>query len=106
MMKEQMMRNVLGEVMADLDKVIELSPKMVYAMYDKGCVYLMMQDNTSALSAFSKAVEIKPDFGEAYYNRGLVYFRLGNKENGVADLSKAGEFGITPSYSVLKRMSR
>ena len=27
-------------------------------------------------------------------------------ENGVADLSKAGEFGITPSYSVLKRMSR
>lgn len=106
MMKEQMMRNVLGEVMADLDKVIELSPKMVYAMYDKGCVYLMMQDNTSALSAFSKAVEIKPDFGEAYYNRGLVFFRLGNKENGVADLSKAGEFGITPSYSVLKRMSR
>ena len=66
----------------------------------------MMRDYTSSISAFSKAVELKRDLGEAYYNRGLSYFSLGNKALGTADLSKAGELGISPSYSVLKRMSR
>ena len=95
-----------GEMLADLDAALKYSPKNVYAMFDKGNVYMMMQDNTAAISAYTSAVAIKPDFGEAYYNRGLVYLRLGNKEKGLADLSKAGELGILPSYNVLKRMSR
>ena len=96
----------LGEIIADLDLVLKYSPKNVYAMYDKGYIYMIMQDNTAAVSAYSNAIEVKPDFGEAYYNRGLVYLRLGNKEKGLADLSKAGELGILPSYNVLKRMQR
>ena len=95
-----------GEMLADLDAALKYSPKNVYAMFDKGNVYMMMQDNTAAISAYTSAIAIKPDFGEAYYNRGLVYLRLGNKEKGLADLSKAGELGILPSYNVLKRMSR
>ena len=93
------------DVMADLDKVLEYSPKNVYALYNKGCVYAKNNNLTSALSCFSAAVDEKPDFGEAYYNRGLVYLQLGNKEKGISDLSKAGELGILPSYSVLKRMN-
>ena len=96
----------LGDIIADFDLVLKYSPKNVYAMYDKGFVYMQMQDNTAAVSAFTEAIEAKPDFGEAYYNRGLVYLRLGNKEKGLADLSKAGELGILPSYNVLKRMQR
>lgn len=95
-----------SEVIADLDKVLELSPNNIFAFFDKGCVYLMNQDYTSALSCFTSAIENKRDFGEAYYNRGLVYLRLGNQEKGIADLSKAGELGILPSYNVLKRMTR
>ena len=95
-----------GEILADFDAALKYSPKNVYALYDKGNVYMMMQDETSAISAYSAAIAIKPDFGEAYYNRGLVYLRLGNKEKGLSDLSKAGELGILPSYNVLKRMSR
>ena len=95
-----------GEMLADLDAALKYSPKNVYAMFDKGNVYMLMQDNTAAISAYTSAIAIKPDFGEAYYNRGLVYLRLGNKEKGLADLSKAGELGILPSYNVLKRMSR
>ena len=106
MIKDRKLQNLLKEIIADYDMVLKLSPKMVYALYNKGCVYLELQDYTSALSAFTKSIQIKPDLGEAYYNRGLVYLRLGNKENGVNDLSRAGEFGITPSYSVLKRMMK
>lgn len=92
-------------VVADLDKVLEFSPKNVFALYNKGCVFAKNNNLTSALSCFTDAIEEKPDFGEAYYNRGLTYLQLGNKEKGISDLSKAGELGILPSYSVLKRMN-
>lgn len=92
-------------VIADLDKVLEYSPKNVYALYNKGCVYAKNNNLTSAISCFSAAIAEKTDFCEAFYNRGLAYLQLGNKERGISDLSKAGELGILPSYSVLKRMN-
>ena len=85
--------------------VIKLAPKNVYAYYNKGNLYLLKEDYTSAINCYTQAIEMKPNFGEAYYNRGLVYLRMGNKKKGVADLSKAGELGILPSYNVLKRMN-
>lgn len=94
-----------ADVIDDLNKVLEYSPKNVYALYNKGCVYLKIGNLTSAISSFSAAINEKNDFGEAYYNRGLVYLQLGNKEKGISDLSKAGELGILPAYSILKRMN-
>ena len=96
---------MLQDVIKSLDDVLKLSPKNVYALYDKGNVFVALNDFTSAISCYSKALEIKPDLAAAYYNRGLMYLRLGNKELGMADLSKAGELGILPSYNVLKRMN-
>lgn len=90
--------------LADLDHVIRLNPRMVYAWYDKGVIYLRNNDMTSALQCFSEAIAIRPDFGEAYYNRGLAYLQIGNKNLAFADLSKAGELGVLPSYGLLKRM--
>lgn len=94
----------LKEVISDFDQVIALSPKNVYAYFNKGNTFILMGNLTSAVACFSSAIELKPDLGEAYYNRGLTYMQLGNKELGIADLSKAGELGILPSYNVLKRM--
>lgn len=96
----------LQQVVADLDQVLKRSPKNVYAHFDKGNAYMLMNDYTGAISSFTNVLEIKPDLGEAYYNRGLMYLRLGNKQLGIADLSKAGELGILPSYNVLKRMTK
>lgn len=96
---------LLDMVMAELDSVLKLSPKNVYAIYNKGNVCVLLKDYTSAISLYTQAISLKPDFGEAYYNRGLMYLRMGNKERGMADLSKAGELGILPSYNVLKRMA-
>lgn len=93
-------------VMADIDRVIELSPRMAFAHYNKGNILLEYGDMTSAVSAYNKAIELKSDFGEAYYNRGFIYLKLGNKDLGISDLSKAGELGIVPSYNLLKRMTR
>lgn len=105
MLRERKTSYTIQKIIEDLDKTIELSPRNVYAVFNKGNMYMELQDMTSAISCYTQAIEMKPDFGEAYYNRGLVYLRLGNKDRGIEDLSKAGELGILPSYNVLKRMT-
>ncbi len=106
MLREREAAQALKDALADIGQVLKFSPRNVYAHYDRGYVYLLLNDYTEAISAFSKAIELKPDLGEAYYNRGLMYLRMGNKEMGMNDLSKAGELGVLPSYNVLKRMNR
>lgn len=102
----QLKRKAYDDIMSDLDMAIKLSPRSAVVYYNKGNVYVDMQDYTSALSAYGKAIELKSDMGEAYYNRGYVYLKLGNKEAAVADLSKAGEMGVIPAYNLLKRISK
>lgn len=88
----------------DLEKVLKLNPRMIYAWYNKGLIHLLERDYTSALQSFNEAINLSPTFGEAYYNRGLVYLQVGNKQHAFADLSKAGELGVLPAYPLLKRM--
>ena len=106
MLKEKKTNFEINKIISDLNHVLELSPRNVYALFNKGNAYIIIKNYTEAITCYTEAIEVKPDFGEAYYNRGLMYLRMGNKERGVADLSKAGELGILPSYNVLKRMSR
>ncbi|MDE7153867.1 MAG: tetratricopeptide repeat protein [Muribaculaceae bacterium] len=100
------MRADMDKVLADYDKLIELSPRMPFAYFNKGVMLAQTGDLTQALQYFTKTIELKPDMGEAYYNRGFVYLQLGQKEKGVADLSKAGELGVVESYNLLKQMGR
>ena len=106
MLRQRQDVTTLDLLFADLDEVIKLSPKNVYAHYNKGNAYMLQGDYTSAISCYSHAIELKPDLAQAYYNRGLMYLRMGNKALGIADLSKAGELGVLPSYNILKRMTR
>jgi tetratricopeptide (TPR) repeat protein len=99
-------RKALDDILADFTKVVELSPRMAPAWFNKGNVLVEMGDYTSAIAAYTRAIELKSDLGEAYYNRGYVYLKLGNQTAGVADLSKAGELGILPAYNLIKRISK
>ena len=106
MLRNQVRAKLLEEMLGDLRKVIELSPRNTYAYYNLGYVQAMMNDTNNAIASYSKAISLKADLGEAYFNRGLLYLQRGDKENGSADLSKAGELGILASYNILKRMAR
>ncbi|MDE6137789.1 MAG: tetratricopeptide repeat protein [Muribaculaceae bacterium] len=102
----QVAEATMAEILADIDKGIELSPLTAVAWFNKGNLLLENHDYTSAISAYSRAIEIKPDMGEAYYNRGYIYLKLGNRQAGIADLSKAGEAGIVPAYNLIKRIRK
>ncbi|MDE7495850.1 MAG: tetratricopeptide repeat protein [Muribaculaceae bacterium] len=94
----------LSDAIADYDAALALNPRLVYAWFNKGCIYYLLQDFGTAAACFTKAVETDPDFGEAYFNRGLSHLKTGNKNSAFTDLSKAGELGVLPSYNLLKRM--
>lgn len=96
----------MADIIADIDKGLELSPSTAVAWFNKGNLMLENRDYTSAIAAYSRAIELKPDMGEAYYNRGYIYLKLGNRQAGIADLSKAGEAGIVPAYNLIKRIRK
>lgn len=96
----------LNDALDGFTRAIELSPRMAPAWYNKGNIYVEMQDYTSAIASYAKAIELKDDMGEAYFNRGYAYLKLGNRRAGIADLSKAGELGIIGAYSLIKRISQ
>ena len=93
-------------VINDLDRVIALSPRNPFALYNKANMLIMQNNLHQAIELLDQAIEIKPDFSEAYFNRGFVNLREGNRARGVADLSKAGELGIASAYNLIKRISK
>ena len=101
-----MRRKALDDILADLDRTIELSPGMAMAWYNKGNLLYEAEDYEGATEAYSRAIELKPDFGEAYYNRGFLHLKAGRRALGIDDLGKAGEYGIVPAYNLIKRISR
>lgn len=102
---EELGINRYSLALADLDRVLQIYPEMEYAWFNKGVIYLLMEDYTAAVQCFSEALKLNSDFGEAYYNRGYSYLRMGNKKAATDDLRKSGELGILPSYNILKRMN-
>ncbi len=103
--RQSLSRKALDDILDDLAHLIELSPRMAEAWYNKAVVHIAAEDYTSALAALNKAIELKPEMGEAWYNRGFIYLKLGNERLGVADLSRAGQLGIVPAYNLIKRIT-
>lgn len=99
-------RKVMDDIIADLDRAIDLSPGNAFIRYNKGVALIDMGDWDGAAAQFDRAIEIKNDFGEAYYNRGYVRLKTGHRAEGVADLSRAGELGVVSAYNLIKRLSR
>lgn len=103
--RQSLSRKALDDILADLTRLIDLSPRMAEAWYNKAVIHIAAEDYTSALAALNKAIELKPEMGEAWYNRGFIYLKLGNERLGVADLSRAGQLGIVPAYNLIKRIT-
>lgn len=99
-------RRNMEEVIADIDKAIELSPANAYLYYNKAVALMHLEAFDQALELLNSSIELKNDFGPAYYNRGYVKLRNGRRAEGIVDLSRAGELGVVAAYNLIKRMSK
>ena len=96
----------LSQIMADLDRALELDPLMAIAHYNRGTILLRMGADIDAIDALSRAIEIEPNLGAAYFNRGYARFSRGNRDGAISDISRAGQLGIHAGYNLLKRMQQ
>ncbi len=96
----------LNQIMADLDRALDLDPQMAIAHFNRGTILLRMGADADAIDSFSRAIEIEPSLGPAYFNRGYARFNRGNRDGAIADISRAGQLGIHSGYNLLKRMSQ
>lgn len=99
-------RLAIDQMLADLDKAIQISPRMAPAWFNRGTILLMMKDYDGAIDAFTRAIEIEPDMAAAWFNRGYAHYSLGNRDAATTDISRAGQLGILSGYNLLKRMAR
>lgn len=97
-------RKIVDDVLADIDRAIELSPLDAFLYYNKANALMRAARNDEALQALNRALELKPDFGHAYFNRGYLYLKQGKRIEGTRDLSLAGEYGVAAAYNLLKRV--
>ncbi len=93
-------------ILQDLDRAIELSPRFVYAYYNRANIHFVTDNVAQAIEDYNQAINLQPDFADAYFNRGLAHLRMGNDVQGREDLSRAGEMGIMAAYNLLKRMDK
>lgn len=95
---------VLQLIMDDLNRALELNPRMAVAHYNRGVVLLRLGAWADAIDAFTAAIEIDPTLGPAYFNRGYAHFSRGNRDAATADISRAGQLGVHAAYPLLRQM--
>lgn len=95
----------LRQIIASLDKVVELEPGLAMARYNRAVCYAMTDDLNAALVDFDAVLELEPEMAQAWYNRAVVLVLKGRTDEAVRDMSKAGELGIVGAYNIIKRFS-
>lgn len=98
--------NNYQSALADLNRVIELSPDFAYAYYNRALLYASVGSTDLARKDYDRAIELAPTFASAYYNRGLLKLSVGLSQEGIADLSMAGQLGIVEAYNIIKRFNQ
>jgi tetratricopeptide (TPR) repeat protein len=76
----------------DFSKVIELEPKSVRALQERGwCYFNHLKQYDKALADFSRAIELEPKNAWAWNARAYAYTLLGQHHKALADSTKAIE---------------
>jgi len=77
-----------AEALADLDKALDLDPRLTQAYNERGQIYLENGDAQRTIQDCSKSIQMNPTV-DAYYQRGEAYEKLGEHRKAIADFGAA-----------------
>lgn len=80
---------LLEDALSDLDRAIELDPRLGMAYSGRGWCLAQLGKGENAILDLNRALELDPDQEMSYFNRGYVLGSLGRHEDAVKDLSEA-----------------
>ena len=89
-----------------LNKTLELAPSNPYALFNRGNLYALLQQNSLALKDYDEAIRTDSHLPEVRYNRAILYLRTGDLDKAIPDLSRAGQDGLYKAYNLLKQATR
>jgi len=75
--------------MADFDTALNLDPKDVDALYERGNVYLHRKDYGKAIADYDAAIQLRPGAAGLWDNRGMAYHESGQYERAIKDYDEA-----------------
>lgn len=79
----------LEDALSDLDRAIELDPRLGIAYSGRGWCLAQLGEGENAILDLNRALELDPDQEMSYFNRGYVLGSLGRHEDAVRDFSEA-----------------
>ncbi|MCI0341852.1 MAG: tetratricopeptide repeat protein [Planctomycetales bacterium] len=94
-------RRNLGDLagsMADLDRALDLAPRLVEAWNNRAATRRELGDPAGALADLTRALEVDPRDGKSWSNRGNAKQALGDIAGAVADFDRAVE--MSPRLAV------
>ena len=74
---------------ADLDRVVELTPDATDALLSRGFARFGKKQHDRSIADYDKAIELSPKFAAAYFERGLTFLDEGRVDRAIADEDQA-----------------
>ena len=78
----------LKGAMSDLDKALEIEPRFVKALVDRGIVLDDLGNKDAALKDFNAAIEFDPSHANSFYNRGITKAAIGDHRGAIRDFNE------------------
>jgi tetratricopeptide (TPR) repeat protein len=79
------------EAITWLDKALEIDPRSIAAVYNKGLALSLLGKYEEAITLYDKVLEIEPDEVRALFNKGVVLYHLGKYEEAITLYDKVLE---------------
>ncbi|MEI6090914.1 MAG: tetratricopeptide repeat protein [bacterium] len=90
------------EAIAELDKALEINPKLPKAYCFRGSAKYLSGNVNGAIADFNNAIKLDPKDNLSYYRRGLAKYDIGDKNGARLDLEKADKLGNFDAKSMIE----
>jgi tetratricopeptide (TPR) repeat protein len=85
------------EALHHIDLALNVEPKNVFALNNRGVALQALKRFDEALASFARAVRLRPDYAEAHSNRANVLKTLGRLDQALASYDRA--LALQPDYA-------
>lgn len=102
----EMQCKMYQQAINDINKAVELEPKNLEYLLEKGGVLLRLNQLDNAIATFKQIITLDSKQAPAYRMMGYAEIQKGNKKEGLKHLQQAKELGDKVAESIIKKYSK
>jgi tetratricopeptide (TPR) repeat protein len=78
-----------GHAFEEIHRAIKLNPRSPHALYQRGYLYLQINEREKALSDYKRVQAVDPNFQNIHYNMGMIYYKNKDYKRAIKALRKS-----------------